>query len=421
VVGNNLLHKEVKIRIEKIDGFYAPVAFDGRMYIPEDVIKNRSLYKNDIVSIKAIENNKIIHKEYTKIYLYTRLKRKKKEFICYLNKNLYGKNLVFQIEKLPTIPQNRKISPLIAQLFRGMHYAFIDKDSAIIFQGNKVPAIINSSFKLSDFVTYLGAYFADGTRKGNYWAICASTFEQARYYLKMHNLLIKDSKPEFIISYTNIYNINENDLKRNLAEIWYKEAGVNVDKFRIRSSTGKLISKWNKYGTFIMREPRQILIDVYGTLLKLLIKEILFKKDEKLAIDFLCGVMEGDGCAPAAKRGHVMIFTNKNDVHTLENILKVAEIRFKVVRDSETKYALRIGALEILRNFRHLKDKIFSLYSKRKRIFFERLNEIKTVKFLIENHEPASGVKAWLRDNDFCDKNYKITDKGLKLGKELSL
>jgi hypothetical protein len=50
---------------------------------------------------------------------------------------------------------------------------------------------VNTNLKLSDLAFYLGAYFADGTRKGNSWAICASTFEQAKYYLKMHNFWLK--------------------------------------------------------------------------------------------------------------------------------------------------------------------------------------------------------------------------------------
>ena len=66
---------------------------------------------------------------------------------------------------------------------------------------------------------YLGAYFADGTRKGNSWGICASIFEQAKYYLKMHKFLIKDSKPEFTISYTDINKNNYEEPNKNLAEI----------------------------------------------------------------------------------------------------------------------------------------------------------------------------------------------------------
>jgi hypothetical protein len=416
---NDLLNKKIKVQLNKIEGFYARIGSDGRVYIPGEVAKSKFLQNNSIISIKVFENGKVILEKYVKVYLYSRPNRKEKEFMCYVDKKLHGKNLIFNIETFPVKPQKRKINPLIAQLLRGMRYAFINEDSAIIFKGNKLPAIINTNFKLSDLAFYLGAYFSDGTRKGNNWAICASTFEQARYYLKMHSSLIKDSKPEFTISYTNIYNVEENKLKKDLAEIWQKEIGIKVDRFRIRKPSGKSISKWNKYGTLVIREHRQILLNVYNRILRLIIERILSQKDKNLAADFICGVMEGDGCASAWERGNVMIFTNKNDVHTLENIFKVAKIKFRTYRDEKNKYSLRIGALEILKNFDLLKDKIFILYPKRRKALFERLKTVKTVKFLIENYSPTPGIKSWLRNNGFCDENYKITEKGLKLKNEL--
>lgn len=310
---------------------------------------------------------------------------------------------------------NKKISQSIVEFFKDTHYAFIDDSSAIIFRGNKMPVIVDTKINLVDFASYLGAYFADGTKKGNSWAICISTFKQAKYYLKMHNLLVKDSKPEFTISYTNVYNINENQLKRRLAKIWGKEIGIKVDKFRIREPSGKLISKWNKYGTLVVREHRQILLDIYNTLLDSLLREILSKKDKKLALDFLCGVMEGDGSASSQQPGCVTIWTNKEDVSVLENILKVLEIKYNVGKKGKNGYFLNIGALEILRNLHFLKDKIFALYLKRRKILFERLKTVGATKFLVGNHEPTNWVKAWLRKNGFTDKNYKIIRKGAEL------
>jgi len=410
-----LVNTELKIQMKKIEGFYALVASDGRIYLPYEIVEKELLHQNDIVSIKAIENDKVIQEKYVKIHTTTRPKRKRKEFICYIDKIFSGKTLLFQVEKLPPVPRNKKINLLVAKLLQDMHYAFIDNDSVIIFKGNRVPAIVDTNLKYFNLAFYLGAYFADGTKRGNSWAICASTFEQARYYLKMHKFLIKGYKPEFTISYTNIYNIEEDKLKKDLAEIWQKEVGIKVNKFRIRKPAGKLISKWNKYGTLVIREHRQILLNFYNALLRLLIKEIFSKKNKKLAIDFLCGVMEGDGCVPAKKRGHISIATNKNDIHILKNILDVASIKSKIVRDNPNRYNLRIGALEILKNLHFLKDKIFILYPKRKKSLFERLKTVATTKFLIENRQSNNLVKSWLRDSGFCDKNYRITERGLNV------
>ena len=417
---HKLLNKEVEIQMKKIRGFYAPVASDGRIYLPYDIVKNNSLNQNDIISINVIENNKVIQEKYVKIYMTIRPKRRQREFICYLDKTLYNKILLFRIKKLLSAPRDGKITPAIAKLLQDTHYAFINKGSVIVFKGNKVPAIINPNFQYSDLAFYLGAYFADGTKKGNSWAICASTFAQARYYLKMHNFLIKNSRPELIISYTNIYNIKQVELKKNLVEIWQKEVGIKVNKFRIRKPSGKSISKWNKYGTLVIREHRQILLDVYNKLLKLLIKKILSKKDKKLAIDFICGVMEGDGSVPAKKRGHITIASNKKDIPILQNVLKISQIKSRIVKDVLNKYELRIGALEILRNLQELKNKLFVLYPKRRKALLERLKTVGATKFLIKNHEPTSWVKSWLKNNGFCDENYKLTNLGLSLRNNLS-
>jgi len=414
-VWNNKLEK-IKVRLTDLNGFYSRISSDGIIYIPQDIVKNQKLRQNDVVLIRVIKNNKVIKEKYTKIAVHR--KRNKLEYVCVFDKNFYGKELIFQIKKEASEEKVSRINLIIRKILKNFYFTFVNKNLVIVFKGNKVPAVINTNLKYSDVVFYLGAYFADGTRKGNSWAICASTFEQARYYLKMHNFLIKDSRPEFAISYTNIYNIEPVELKKNLVEIWQKEVSIKVNKFRIRKPSGKSISKWNKYGTLVIREHRQILLDFYNALLESLVKEISLKKDKKLAIDFVCGVMEGDGCAPAKKRGHITIATNKEDLDILKNIVKVAQINFKVIQQSN-KYILRIGALEILRNFYLLKDKIFLFYPKRRKALFERLKTVGAIKFLIGNHGSTNWVKAWLKNNSFVDKNYEITKNGLNLSNNL--
>ena len=412
---NNKLEK-IKVRLTDLNGFYSRISSDGIIYIPQDIVKNQKLRQNDVVLIRVIKNNKVIKEKYTKIAVHR--KRNKLEYVCVFDKNFYGKELIFQIKKEASEEKVSRINLIIRKILKNFYFTFVNKNLVIVFKGNKVPAVINTNLKYSDVVFYLGAYFADGTRKGNSWAICASTFEQARYYLKMHNFLIKDSRPEFAISYTNIYNIEPVELKKNLVEIWQKEVSIKVNKFRIRKPSGKSISKWNKYGTLVIREHRQILLDFYNALLESLVKEISLKKDKKLAIDFVCGVMEGDGCAPAKKRGHITIATNKEDLDILKNIVKVAQINFKVIQQSN-KYTLRIGALEILRNFYLLKDKIFLFYPKRRKALFERLKTVGAIKFLIEDRGSTNWVKVWLRSNGFVDKNYEITKNGLNLSNNL--
>lgn len=415
VTENILLDKKIQIQINKVKGFYTRIYSDGRIYIPQDIVKQQKFQKNDIVLIKAMKGRKIIHKKYSKIYAFLRDNRNQIEYTCAFGKKFYHEKLTFQIQKSLHKERNLRANLIIQNILKKLDYAFINKNSIIIFDGNKTSAIIPAKINFFDVALYLGAYFADGTKKGNSWGICASTFEQAKYYLKMHNFLVKDSQNlEFVISYTNIYNTNEDIIKRRLAKKWKKQADISVCKFRIKLPCGTLVGKWNQYGTLVVREHKQIVLDFYNNLLKLLIKEILLKQDKKLAIDFICGVMEGDGSTPAKKRGHVTISTNKNEVHILEKILQVAEIKFKMIKEGENKYTLRIGSLELLKHFQELKDKIFILYPQRRIKFLKRLKTVGAIKFLIENHKPTSWVKKWLKNNNFSDKNYRISKKGLK-------
>lgn len=415
----DLFDKDVNLEINRINGFYSKMSPDGVIYIPKEIIKEQKIEQNDIILIKGLENNKAIRRKYTQVKLQHR-KKISPEYICVFDKSYYGKELVFQIEKKTGGSRNLKAFPILKKVLKGMHYAFVDDCFLIIFKGNKIPIIINTKFQYSDLSFYLGAYLADGTKKGNSWAICASTFEQAKFYWKMHNLLIKDSiKPEFTISYTNINNTNRNKIKKKLTKLWKNKAGIKPHKFRIRDSTGNFHPHRNHYGSLIIREHRQILLDFYNALLNSLIEKILLSKDKKLATDFICGVMEGDGCAPSKKRGFVAISANKKEFGILKNILQIIEINYSAVKEGENKYKISIGALEILRNFQYLGHKIFSLYPKRRRNLFERLRRVGAVRYLIEDRQPASWVKTWFLDNGLIDKNYNFTKKGLKLSNAL--
>ena len=415
---NDLLGKEVKIEVKKLNGFYASVGFDGRVYIPQDIVQKQIIKQNDIILIKAIKENKVIKEKYSKIHVTIRRQRKQKEYTCIFDRNFYGEELLFQIEKGQQRSRTVKLSAPIERLLRRMHDTFIQENSAIIFKGNKVPAIIHTNLNYSNIAFYLGAYFADGTKKGNNWAICASTFEQARYYLEMHNSIIKDSKPELILSYTDIENSDKDKLKRKLAKVWKDRVGLNVYKFRIRKSIGKFTFKRNQYGTLVIRESRQLLLNIYNILLEFLIKEILTNKNKKLAIDFICGVLEGDGCVPSKKRGHITISLNKKDVPIIENVFKVAQIKFKILKEGENKYTLRVGSLTLIKNFHLLKDKIFILYPKRRKAFLERFKTVGAVQSLIKNYKPVDWVRIWLNNNDFIAEKGKITSKGLRFARD---
>lgn len=409
---SSMLDKKIIVCISKADGFYSRVGRDGRIYIPLDLAKKFQLRNDDIICLTgACDKSKIT--KYCKVNL--RQKPTTTEFMCMFDKEFYKKNVLFKFRTTKSEISNTKLEEFI----KGMKYSHIDKKALILFTKTKNPVIINKHFGLKEIALYLGAYFSDGTKKGNSWAICASTIEQAKFYVKMHNYLIKNSFPEYTLSITTREE-NIEKLKSKLRRKWLIDRGIKVNKFRIRKPIGTAYGKTNENGTLIIREHKQTLLQFYNALLNALFREIAAKNDKILAIDFLCGVLEGDGSVNSKTHGHITITTNKDELYMLKIILPFTGIRHKVVEEKSGKYYIRIGALEILRNFDLLKDKIFVLYPKRRRMLFERLQTVGAVKFLLtRNHEPAPWVRLWLKDNYFINEQSNLTQKGKKLRKEL--
>ncbi|MBI2674786.1 MAG: hypothetical protein HYX22_03595 [Candidatus Yanofskybacteria bacterium] len=396
------------------DGFYAPIAKDGTVYIPRNVVAKYNLKKNDIVKIVLIEQNNKSQVFYKKIYSLQRPGRSN-ENIIRVSPKFCRADILFRLEKLPIKPP--KSSLLRTHLRQGMNYAFTKNGFLVLFQGNKVPVIVNPCVSWEKLARYLGAYFSDGTKKGNSWAITASTFLQARWYLRMHKELIKDAKPELVLVYTN-HNADGAEITL-LRKKWETELGQKVNSIRVLQAKGANGSKWNKYGSLVIREPRQILLDVYSRLLDGLIQQIYRRKDKKLGWEFLHGVLEGDGCVPATRRGHLSISTNDIEYNVIQQVLFTIGLKFKVISGKGHGRSIRIGALDLLRNFPFIIPHIFNYYPKRRATFFKRLNTVGAVKFLLNEHRPASWVKLWLRKNGFVNKNYKLTDKGKRLRKDL--
>jgi bifunctional DNA-binding transcriptional regulator/antitoxin component of YhaV-PrlF toxin-antitoxin module len=412
-IARNFFGRKVPINLEKIQDSYAKVGSDGRIYIPLDVAKKLTLRHKDIVRIRVPHGDNAFE-AYSEINV--RKRGQKIEYMCILRKSLAGESIRFGIEK--AIKHNSKGH--VAQFLKNTNYAQTAEGNVVVFS-RKMPIVINPNIKLQDIALYMGAFYSDGTKVGNNWSICASTFEQARFYLNMHNMLVKAPKLEFVVSYTDTHNEREDFLKGRLGSLWTKNVGKYPYKFRIREPRGKIFSKCTNHGTLVVREHRIAVLEFYNSLLQSLLKEIYRKKDKTLAVDFICGVLEGDGSAGNKERGHVLIASNEKEYHAISQVLDVAGIKHNIRKEDDNKYCIRIGALELLRNFDSLKGKIFALYPKRRYLLFQRLQTVGTVKFLLgQEHEPNGRVKAWLRDNGFVNDTYQLTPKGKKLGASLT-
>lgn len=388
----NLFNKKVNVSLEKIDGFHAKILYDGRVYISNNIAEKNKLIQNDIIFLECKTKDKIL-REYCRIH--SRNKKNTIEHFCmFTRKRSQIIEGIFKILKVYPHEKMRILNGKLKDIFTFDNVAEIGNTSIIIFHGNRVPLVINSQIRLEDFSCYLGCYFADGTKKGNSWGICASTFEQARYYKEMHEKLIRDAKIVYNISYSDPKNKNKEILKNNLRKLWQKKTGIKLKDVRVSIyPTQYNAPNRNLYGTLIFRENRELTRIYYVRLLKFLLNKIKKEKNQKLALEFILGVLEGDGSPGAPGRGHVMIATNLEDSQILNEILNSTKMKFKIRKEGENKYSIHIGSLEIIKNIPILKDKLFKYYPKRRKILKERLAQTGCARFLLGKSKKTSN---WL-------------------------
>jgi hypothetical protein len=170
-----------------------------------------------------------------------------------------------------------------------------------------------------------------------------------------------------------------------------------------------------------MREYRRITQLFYNRLLDYVLNKIIENKDKKLALEFICGILEGDGSPSSRNRGHIIISTNDRDAKTLRRLLEIIELNFKIVKEKTSgKTYIRVNSLGILKIFDLLKDKIFHYYSRRRRKFIERFCNIGATKFILGRQKyTSSRVKSWLKREGILNNKYQLTSKGRKIRDDL--
>lgn len=409
---HNLTNKSVEVKIENIDGFYTSIGDDGRIYIPQNVAEMHSLQHNDIIEIEGKVDG---IKQTLYPMLNVRTKKNTSDYMCLFDSKKSRNFGVFNVV--------RKLGnyTIFGNSFDGICLGDIDDEKAIIYGGNHRPVIISKNIKLNDIAHYLGCYFADGTKRGNSWGICASTFEQANYYYKMHQFLVKDAKIVPNISFTDIENRNNTDLIDYLTDLWNKNVPSlsKNTKVRIIKSTSKPSLKTNRFGCLVMKENRQLTQIYYNRLLQFLFNEIKSKQNKELEIDFICGVLEGDGSV-SPDHGHLTIAANNRELNTLKEMLNFAGLKYYIRTEGENKSMIHIGLLEIIRNIGMLKDKIFKYYPKRRKLLKERLLNTASVRFLLGEVDKTSN---WLigqfNQMKILDGEGNLTEFGVKIKNDL--
>tara|TARA_Y100000310_G_scaffold337702_1_gene425451 strand:- start:1355 stop:2818 length:1464 start_codon:yes stop_codon:yes gene_type:complete len=402
-----LLEEEVIVKIKKCKGFFTKTSSDGRIYIPKEEVQKFKLKRDNIVLITVI----IDKKEYLE-YCRIRYRKRKntREYFCMFHPKLKNKQGIFEIKRV--ISKKKEIGK-IKRIIKKFDYGIINKKRIILFYGNSVPVIIEKDINFRDIVYYLGCYYADGTKRGNSWAICASTFEQAKYYLKKHKELVEDPKLNFELSYTDPNNEDKEQLKKKLIKIWKERTGVVTKRVYIHKAKIKNAKNRNKYGSLHIKENRQLVLLYYNSLLENIIS--VCKKEPNFAREFLNGIFEGDG-SPDSHRGGIIISSNKEEVKPIRELFRRLDYRNKPYKEKENKYYIRVGAIEIIENIFFLKDQLFKYYPKRRKRLIERLCYTPTALFLTgEKEKTSTWILKRFREKNILNQNNKLTQKGRKI------
>jgi len=408
-----------EVEFEKTKGFFSKIGSDGRIYLPLELVKKWSLKQDDILEIGGvIEDEEYVFYNLIKI-------RKRENTIEYkftTDNKLAGKKGVFQIERnLMRERTEYSLNPELKQIVSKFNFGFINSKDIILFYGNRVPIVVNANIDVSKCAYYLGCYLADGTKKGNSWGICASTFEQANYYFAMHKKIVKNPALDLGLTVTS-HKKDFKKLKIHLISKWYKNAGVLLrnNKIRIVKSEVILSQNRNKFGALILKEHKELVRIFYMNLLNKLIERIEKTKNKALAIDFICGVLEGDGYPSAKTRGHIGIASNKIESKIIEKVLSNTKLNYKLLVEKGNKVSIRIQSTSILANLVVLKDKLFRYYPKRRQKFIERFLNTASAKFLMGKQESTSGwIKAYFVKEGILTKDHELTEKGKKVKKVL--
>ncbi len=413
-IAQKIIGKTESFSVESVNGFVSKIGSDGRIYVPLDIAAKNKLGHDDIILLEGSVGG---NSKKTFSLVSFREHNGRVEYKCIFDLRYYGKYGVFNIENLSKTRHRTKIPSSFHTALTRFIWAPVDEKSIVLFHGNKTPVVINSDIDIKDITYYLGAYFADGTRKGNNWGICASTFEQANYYLAMHKSIIKDPVLKCSVTYTNYGETDIKGLKERLCAFWNEncKSYLTFENIRVIPTTTVSAPNRNINGAFVIKELKQLTLNYYNKLLDILIDTIIVTKDKYLALDFIAGVLEGDGSASAKARGHIHIATNAEDLPKLREIFKIARLRCNGYIESGKKASIRVGSLEIIENYDFLASRLFVYYPKRRKILNERLLQTGSARYILSRSETSPWVKNELQEAGILNQEHELTKKGDKI------
>ncbi|MDY6788539.1 MAG: hypothetical protein SVV03_01105 [Candidatus Nanohaloarchaea archaeon] len=403
-----------KVRIHLVEGFHAKVGGDGRVYLPNKKAAQLDLrYKIVKVESEIEGETETVYKPVT-----FRDRGNTEEYKIAFNCEYAGKEGLFRIKEVfEPSTEREELNQDMLDVLESFDW-IVCGDTVRVFDGNKASVAMAKDLDLEDLSYYLGAYFADGTKRGNSWGIVASTFAQARFYKSCHFNIFRDIDINTDLTYT--FHPSTRIDKEALKEKWKDEAGVEVRSVQEIETETEGARNRNKHGALYFREHKGLVRDIYTRMLSVLVERVVEERNEDMAWDFILGVMEGDGAPESSSRGCIQISTNFEELDMLVNIFKVLGLKHEGYEEESNNYSLRVGSLELICNLSYIGDRLFNLYPKRRRRTIKRLLDTGAARYILGRQQTTAGwVKARLNEEGILDNDYKLTKKGLKVRKTL--
>ncbi|MHA2363854.1 MAG: hypothetical protein ACXAC7_07835 [Candidatus Hodarchaeales archaeon] len=291
----------------------------------------------------------------------------------------------------------------------------------IIFLGNHRPLMTPITILRSEFIHYIGCYYADGTKFGSGWSINASTPEQAQYYQLIYKKLVKNPSINYNLTYTKkpFDTRPNNALKVDLINYWNENAEIDLfpERIKIILSESEETKKWNEKGSLRIRDNRSLVLKLHLHLMNSILLDISTSDNKNHLWKFLFGILEGDGYVCGGKKRFGLGFACHVKDTMIREILTKLNIKFrvdlyKVKKGISFGIEVQLGLFEILLHLPIFEKFLFLYYSKRRKLFITRLFKQPTIQYLMSEKDNLSSFS-------FINKNNLNSEKTLHLLKKL--
>ncbi|MCE7736138.1 MAG: hypothetical protein GPJ54_14745 [Candidatus Heimdallarchaeota archaeon] len=406
---NDLLGNRFHFSAHREEGFKTSISHHKQVIIPYKKLDEFQITDRDIIKLRVETLDGQIVEEPVIVKQLNR-SNKQDEFIAVFRNNdveagSADAKIQGKLEKLDPKPLHSSENMIYTpNLFPNGHMGKLDDDTGILFKGNHTPIEIPLKFDMNGNTHYMGAYFADGTKRGHAWKMSASTPEQAMYYNSIYNQILPNEKFKYKVTYSKVPSDirSDTEINKDIKKYWNEKTNnsFTVDKVYIVDAQIESALNRNKYGSLEIRNDKGLVMQFHQKMLDQTMEIIGDSNDKKLLWNFVHGILEGDGyVAGGAKRLGLGISCNIDNYEFIQNILDKLGIQFRTdTFDSDSGRSdgvqIQFGLFEILKNFKDIKDDVFQYYPKRAERLFDRMAVQSTVRHMLGERSQSSFARA---------------------------